>query len=146
MSKIKIQESGFHKFTGDIGGVEFENGISLEDMSRSEIKRFSASMRVVEVLTEEEDGVVTGDQLGVSADLVKQKNTSAPVHKKLDEIDEDSRNDAKDDIITRDQLEFIADQRGIHGVREIASQFGVKGKSISEIIDGVIEAQKADDK
>jgi len=144
MAVVKINEVGFNKFTGEIGGIEFVNGISVEDLSKSDVQRMGASMRIEEVLHEDEGGVVTGNQLGVAADLAKGVDVSAKVQKKVTIVEEpivkeelivdDSIVDEDGNEYTVKSVEEIADKGGINAVREVAKKFGVKGNSIAGII------------
>ena len=42
---------------------------------------------------------------------------------------------------TREELESIADNEGIAGLRVIGNQVGVKAKGIVEMIEGILKAQ-----
>lgn len=43
---------------------------------------------------------------------------------------------------TREQLESVADEKGIKGLREIAEPLAVSGRSVGDLIERIVEAQK----
>ncbi len=167
MTRVKIEESGFDKFTGDMGGTEFVNGVSVGDLSIADVNRLGASVRVVEVLEDEEGGIVTGAQMGVGSVLAESRDVSYEVQAQdaQDGLDKEAYGDFKENegeeidaeegqeaeeakealqvIYTKEQLEKIADEKGADGVREIAKKLDVKGRSIVELIKGIISAQEA---
>jgi hypothetical protein len=48
--------------------------------------------------------------------------------------------------VTRENLEKIADESGISGLRDIGNQYGVKASSIAKLIDDILAASTADQK
>jgi hypothetical protein len=42
---------------------------------------------------------------------------------------------------TREELESLADEQGISGLRVVGNRLGVKAKGIVEMIDGIMKAQ-----
>lgn len=44
--------------------------------------------------------------------------------------------------MTREELEAIADEKGISGLREIGNELGVKSNSIEDLIGKILAAQK----
>lgn len=42
---------------------------------------------------------------------------------------------------TREQLEQIADEKGMAGLRRVADEFGIKGKSIPGLIEAILQKQ-----
>ena len=42
---------------------------------------------------------------------------------------------------TREQLEQVADEKGMAGLRRIADEFGLKGKSIPGLIEAILQKQ-----
>lgn len=154
MAIIRINESGWHKFSGNMGGIEFIDGVSVEDVSRNEMQRISAAVRIQEVISQDESGDVDGKQLGVTADLSRGMGTSAIVKQKEtiveDAVEEELEVaevvavDEDGEEYTREVLELIADKEGIIGLRKIAEKFGVKGNSIVRIIDGILDLTSED--
>ena len=150
MPIVKINEPGFDQFNGDIGGTMFENGVSVESVGERDVQRLSASMRIE---------TLEGKQLGIAARLVE--NACIPASLELEstvtadgvqdneglivgeEPDASNVNEAQEGY-TRSELEQIADEKGIAGLRGIAAPMNVKGVSILALIDGILRKQKGE--
>ncbi|MCG5512853.1 hypothetical protein [Ectothiorhodospira shaposhnikovii] len=144
--KLRIVEPGWEFYTGPFSGVMFLNGVSTRDVTKFEEDRIAASVRVVS-----EDG----QAVGAANDIIRGKDLRAEV------VPESARADAEsekvtveavqeppvakkvsdDKVWTQEELESVADSRGIAGLREIGEPLGVRSKSIKELIDGIIKAQ-----
>jgi hypothetical protein len=148
MSIIKIEGGPLAGYNGEMVGVQFEDGVSVESVSPQMINRLAAVMNIVIV--------ETGEQAGVAANLVKFKGESfeeelavaeAETEVEFTEVSEEIGTDGAEQpataLYTKEDLEAIADKSGIAGVREVGDKFGVKGTSIGGIINGIIEAQNA---
>lgn len=68
MPQIRLLKKGFDNFTGFIGQVEFENGLSVESVSAREAARFGAAFPCE---------TVDGEQVGPSARLTQMKHEGA---------------------------------------------------------------------
>jgi hypothetical protein len=121
--KIKIVGAGWQGFTGYFGMTEFVDGVSAHEVSDIEAKRIAA---VVQVETLEGTDPSAAQQIIDSRAqpliLATTPVVEAPVQDKpvMDH--------------TAEELAAIADKGGIKALREAAEPFGVKGKSITEII------------
>lgn len=141
--KVRIDEQGFDKYNGDIGGIEFVDGVSVHELSDREVMRLSASMRVVEL--------ESGKQQGTSVTLAESRDLEAEVVEKLPIAEPEPVVEVQKPVVseevanlgkyTREGLEAIADKQGVAGLREIANNFEVKGRSIVELVDGILKAQ-----
>lgn len=148
LKHLKLLESGFTKATGNIGGMEFVDGVSVDPLTPSQASRISASMRAE---------FVDGGNSSAAGLLVSEKDTSAEVVQKMEQATEAAKPKTKtsvdlylervekvskvETVYSRADLEFIADEDGIAELRKVAAKFDVKGKSIAQIIDGVLRAQ-----
>ncbi|MGZ8172588.1 MAG: hypothetical protein ACXWT0_01670 [Methylobacter sp.] len=139
MSVVRIIDQGWDSFTGDLGGIEFIDGVSVRALTDREISRLGAGMRV--------ESVESGLQLGIGAQLAAAVNDPM-VAESYGLGSEEVLEDAVANVApaqpgpayTREQLEAIADTGGIVELRKVAETMGVKGKSIAQLIDGVLEA------
>lgn len=141
--KIRIDEVGYENYTGQLGMVDFVDGVSVNEVSQSELNRMAVVIRVVNVESEE--------QVGSLVDMQKNNDYTFPVEEVLVNIPEpeqapaDSQAPADDTagkaIYSREQLEALADKEGIAGLREVAETFGVKGTSIVGLIQEILDAQ-----
>lgn len=160
--KIRLIEPGMKRFTGFIAEVEFKDGVSIEDVTRREADLIASAMR-----TEAVDGdtplaaarSVAGKD--VSAEVVKalkrgDEDTEAdesveievPEGTEVEGVDEVPEDEEVQDAVaveapstyTFEQLAAVADEKGIVGLREIAAEFGVKGRSVKDLIGNILEA------
>ncbi|OAD82877.1 hypothetical protein ATN89_17495 [Comamonas thiooxydans] len=131
MKHLKITEAGYEGFSGYFGIIAFKDGISASPVSDIEFKRMQALLRVEqhgdEITDTNEPAVVT-----------LKSAAAAPAPEPLVTVDEKP---AAGEAWTRDALEAVADKSGIKGVREIAAPLGVSGKSITDLITGILAAQ-----
>ena len=165
--KIKLTEPGFTKMTGEIGDIEFKDGVSVDDVSRTQMNRIGSAMRVERldggIVTEAErytkskqesapmlEKLATGtvvDEKSPDEDEVKSPDEDEVKSSDEDEVkspDEDEVKSSDEDPVaslTKDELSKIADEKGIAGLREVAEGFGVKSKSIPDLIEKILAAQ-----
>lgn len=163
MPKIKLTSQGFQNVTGLIGSIEFEDGVSVENISLREAERLGALTSVVDADTGEELNVGKGVETRLRANNVKTRpseSTKAP-KQEADESDADTEKDAQNDAgeatdtdadsdqteakaYTEAQLGDIADKEGMAGLRKIAEQFNVTDKSVRGLIVKILQAQAAE--
>lgn len=150
--KIKIIEKGWEGYNGPLGTIHFENGVSTNPFSHAEGLRIGANIQVVEVDDEgnELGGVGLGHEfqtivkMGIETIPLLPTDAERAASAVLEPIVEEEtkpviEGDAK--VHTREELEAIADAKGIKGLREIADPLGAKSNSIPALIDAIIEAQ-----
>ena len=77
MPKIKLTQSGMTNYSGHLGTVLFENGISVESPSSAEINRLAALTRLETI---DDDGKEAG-QAGLAAKMAGSRSVPAPVVK-----------------------------------------------------------------
>lgn len=125
--RIKITEKGWAGFTGHMGSVEFVDGISVDDIGQGDAAHLASLISV--------ENVANGQNPSVAQRLIDVQDVSMPVEKQV------VASIAAPSDHSKESLEKIADAQGIKGVREIAEPMGLKGNSISELIDKVLKAQ-----
>jgi hypothetical protein len=139
--RIRIEEPGWAGFTGHFGTVEFLDGVSVDPVPWIEQQRLAGLIRFASA----EDGE-DGAQLGPSAELSRNRDRGAddPMVARVEQMiiapDGEARLVAS--TVTREELEAVADAKGITGLREIAKGWNVKGRSVNELINEILEAQK----
>jgi hypothetical protein len=94
---IRLLEQGFTTFSGHLGEVEFENGVSVESLSRSQIDRIASSIR-----TESFEGEAVG-----SANDLLDRSHEAPVVAPLATLEEELI--AADAAKTESELKELAE-------------------------------------
>jgi hypothetical protein len=155
MVRIKIVQAGWEGFSSNLGTTVFEDGIA--ECSELEANRIGATIQIVRLNDDDEDdGVVNISHeitkiKGVSAEVAPRLRTTAERLEEEPETEgevEGSEEETEDDeteatIYTEEQLQEIADESGIRGLREISDPLGVKSTKIAELIQKILEAQDA---
>jgi hypothetical protein len=152
MAKLRLTQPSFEAYSGQMGLLDFVDGLSTTDVDSKKAIRMAAVM-----LCEWEDG----GNPGVTQSLLDNTNTSAPVFNgKQDGSDHDVaakrviaepadsslqiasevKPVATGERLTREQIEDLADKGGIKSLREIADPKGIKGNSIKELIEAILKA------
>lgn len=143
--RLRVIESGWDGYSGYVGTVLFERGVSVDLVSFREQQILGGILRV-ESMDEGEEGT----QLGPAAELVRSRDIDAD-HERVAAtaqgvpVGEHGEVRLAVERYTREELEEIADRRGISGLRDIAAPYGVKGRSITELINEILQAQNAGD-
>lgn len=169
--RVKITQKGWETYSSDLGGVQFENGVSTTHLSRQEAMALGAFVTVVEI---DENGVELGvvspaeellkvskmsarvDRSTLVAERIQTKPSDTPEIENLtDTVADDPVMEArikqaeaerqpapKPAVFTQADLEAVASAKGINGLREIGTPLGVKNTSIRGLIDEILVAQK----
>ncbi len=130
--KIKITQAGWAGYTGLLGMVEFADGVSVDECSRADAAHIGGIVSIEDVETGRNPSAA---QLIVDSGLIEApvEVVVAPASDAL----------AATQVHSKESLELVADARGIKGVREIGDELGLKGNSISELIEKILHAQAA---
>lgn len=143
--KLRLTAPGWETYTGQMGVMFFENGVSTADVLPLD------AVRVAGVIGAEwEDGTPAN----VSQIYLDNAHTAAPSEAATEAWSEkvaetavklvetlETLRDIK--TYTEDELAAIADAKGVNGLREIATPLGVKSNSIRGLIDGILKAAGA---
>ena len=168
--RVKITQKGWECYNADLAGVLFVNGVSSTDMSRQEAMRLGAFVSVVEINEAgEELGPVSPaeemvriskmtarvDRSTMVSSKIQTEPTHSPVIENLtDTVADDPIMAArvlqalaekplppKPIALTQVDLEAIASEKGINGLREIGNPLGVKNTSVRGLISEILVAQ-----
>lgn len=132
MFKVRIDRDGWESFTGQLGTVEFKDGVSVRPLTEREVQFLGASIRIVRADTDE--------QVGVGVTVKEGRKHSAKVVEPL-KTETEEQKEAPVLKYDRDKLDEIASEGGIKAIREVANEFGVKGVQISSMIEDILKAQ-----
>ncbi|MBE0438044.1 MAG: hypothetical protein IBX56_19875 [Methylomicrobium sp.] len=133
MSKIRITQPGMETYTGFLSDIEFEDGVSLEDVTKMQAQRIAGAISMMM----EEDGL----DPSAAAELTRFKlSQTQPEFKPGEEVVALKR--VFD--FTEEALMDIADKKGIAGLREFAEPYGVKSNSIMGLIDALLSLKAND--
>lgn len=159
--KIKLTQPGFETYSGQMGVLFFENGLTTADVKSNDAWRLAAQF-----LCEWEDG----SSVSVAQSILDHANTStndllpeltadqalAQEAQAFSQVYGDSNPtlviadtavapDAfvEGKIYTEEELGAVADENGIAGMRAIADTMGIKGNSIAGLIADILAKQAA---
>lgn len=146
--KIKITQAGWEGFTGDLGSVEFVDGVNVEGISRREALVLGSFVTVVELA---DDGSELGP-VSPAHELVVVSNLTAPVVEELERgVEQEPEPEAEkvDEAVApvalplyvEAELKAIADAKGIAGLRDIGDKLDVKDTSVRGLIAKILHAQ-----
>lgn len=158
--KVRLTQSGFESYTGQMGVMFFEDGLSTTDVSLNDAIRLSAVMSA---------SWENGDSISIAQRLIDEADTPAPVMRQIGdeggevtiEIPEGEESEVEEVVAeqtaavevaseaveqsakvvyTAEELAAIADKEGINGLRAIAEPHGIKNNSIRGLIDAIVKA------
>jgi len=150
--KLRLTQPGYEHFTGQMGTVFFEDGLSTAD-----VKAIDAVRMAAQFLCQWEDGTTAS----VAQSILDHAHTTTnglPAELNADQALATQRAEAAalagvdvqpdgtaapGKVYTEDELATIADEHGIKGLRAIAEPLGVKGNAIAELIRAILAKQGA---
>lgn len=138
--RIRIAQDGWGGYTGDFGQVAFKDGVSVDLVPWLEQQRLGG---LIMIESAEEDEV--GTQVSPSAELLRNRDRpfDESVLAAVEAIVTTPAGEVRvaGSLHTREELEAIADRKGLAGLRDVAKAWGVKGRGIAELIRDILEAQ-----
>lgn len=137
--KLRLTQPGWESYSGQMGVIQFKDGVSVGDVLEIDAVRVSAVM-----LCEWEDGSTSS----VTKRLLEEADTPAPDLESLKQKEAEKAAAAQPKKekpkFTEAELEKVADEKGITGLRELAEPFGIKSNSIRGLIDALVKAAAAE--
>jgi hypothetical protein len=138
MNKLRIVQENWAGYTGDFGGVEFFDGVSVELVDDRRARRLANIIRI-EIAEGERQGVNPSD----SQMLIDMKNLPMDIEASV--VAQTLVTSAMAPVQhTRESLEKIADESGIAGIRKISDPMGLKSNAVNKLIEMVLRAQSPD--
>jgi hypothetical protein len=137
--KLRLTQAGFENFTGQMGVVWFENGLSTTDVLPIDGVRISAAIGAAW-----EDGSMPnkGEMYLTAADAPAHVGTSGKTFTPQSTAPAaPEAAPAVGTLFTEEQLAKVADEKGIAGLREIGDPIGAKGTSIVGLIAEILKKQ-----
>lgn len=129
--KLRLIGKGFENYTGRIGVVEFVNGLSVTTPHQMDVHRLTCTIGA-----RWEDGSPSSVGEGYEAMRHVGAPTDSEAKAQAAKVAEKAY---KGKRYTEAELGAIADEKGIAGLREVGEAVGVKGKSIKELMDGILK-------
>lgn len=139
--KLRLTQAGFENYTGQMGVVQFKDGLSESDVLPIDAIRIAAAIGA-----EWEDGSAAN----VGDMYLNNMHTPAYVgmaEKPVEEVVVEAKTEQTETTakpaaaFTQEELAQIADEKGIAGLREVADPLGVKGTSIVGLMEAIMKAQ-----
>lgn len=132
--KLKLTAAGFETYTGQMGVVWFEDGLSTDDVLPVDAVRIAGVMGA-----EWEDGT------SANVSQIYLDNMNTPAVQGMADKQSEPTSVKKENLVstvqyTEDELAAIADKDGIVGLRAIAEPMGIKGQSIKSLLEGILKA------
>ena len=137
--KLKIVEPGWTNFSGDFGGVEFVDNVSVREVTEREAYSLS---NLVRIETLDGSNPSSSQQQLDIVHVAMDTETFAEGSVSLQSVVEEALSTLQ--RYDRDALQGIADSKGIEGLRAIATPMSLQGKSINALISSILNAQGID--
>ena len=152
--KLKLIGKQFVNFTGQFGGIDWENGISVNDVNPIEANRIASIVgakfldgsdasecdKIISMKNMESPYRQTSRPLTVE----EIKNFEKEKNKRPLDVEKENKSQPKKQtlkIYTREELEKIADEKGLNGLREVAVPYGVTANKVSSLIFKILDRQ-----
>jgi len=148
--KLRLTAKGFEKYTGQMGVIQFKDGLSEGDVLPVDAVRVAGVIgaewedgspaNVNELLLrnmQNEAPVGRVTEQGTDEPPVEVESEEAPVEVVAEETPAEPAH-----VYTAEELAEVADKKGIAGLREIGDSIGVKGTSIVGLIEAILKAQE----
>lgn len=158
--RLKIIESNMSNFTGEMSGVVFEDGVSIESVSQRDADRIGAILRCKYLenpeapLGETERMATLRARSTGAPDVVGQITmreakgeepaTAEPVTEQTATTEPEPQAEVVErpkTSYTRATLESIADKGGINAIRAIGEPLGIRGREVDKMIDAILASQ-----
>ncbi len=137
--KLRLIGRGFENYTGAIGVVNFVDGLSTTTPHQMDVNRLTCTIGA-----RWDDGSPSS----VGERYEAMRNVGAPTDAEVKAAAVQVQEVQKQDVgkrYTAQELAAIADAKGIAGLREVGETLGVKGKSIKELIEGILKVAGAEE-
>lgn len=152
MTYLKIVSKGWEGYNGHLNIISFKDGVSTTPVPQLIADRIAGAVSVVKCDAEGNVGEKP-EAVGIQNRLVSESAARAAILEPLERMTEKEKTfEAKLDaarsltapvetLYTRAELEAIADEKGIKGVRVVGDAWKVKGKAIPVLIESILAAQ-----
>jgi hypothetical protein len=140
--RLKILDPGLSDYTGSFGSVEFVHGTSVGEVSWREGVALGSITQIVDA-----DDLTYQINPAADHDRMRETTSDDPVVQAFGKTVVNPEGELKSAAMqkfTREELEKIADEKGLAGVRNIANAVGRTGRSIVQCIDNILDEQGND--
>lgn len=149
--KLRLTQAGFETYSGQMGVVMFENGLSVGDVLPIDAVRISAAIGATwEDGTAANVGEMYLNSMDVPAHVgggINSMTPPAPLEVSNEGVLTDASASVEaapaGQVWTEEALAKVADEKGIAGLRAIGDPLGAKGTSIVGLIAEILKKQTA---
>lgn len=137
--RLRLIEAGWEGFSDFFGTVQFKDGVSVEPVAWVEQQRLGGMIRMVSAEDGENDAGV-----GPAEDLTRGRDrlhTPELVDAGKTIIQANGVITVAGALMTRQELEAVADAKGLAGLRDVAKPWGVTDRSVIGLINAILRAQ-----
>ena len=146
--RMRLVQTGYENYTGPIGPFEFEDGVSVEHIPLFQRDRLAVAFQLVEINDDgTEQGAGPAERLlrdkVIEAESTAPLERQAPDEKQREELSVLMKGEKIPVLRSEANLNAVADNQGIAGLRLIAEEWNVRSKAIPTLITLILGAQKA---
>ncbi len=143
MRQLRITERGWETYTGLLGRIMFENGLSVGPVTDMDMERVGAVVSVVDAGTNRQVGAAqsVNDTYNSPAPVVEPMKVSEGTGGEGASEEQVAPNAKRVKIWTEQELYEVADKGGINAVREIAEPMKVKAVAIRDLVKRIVAHQ-----
>lgn len=143
--KIRIVDKGWAGFSGELGTTIFVDGVSVDDVSATDIERIGASVLIEHVGAEGvQIGPASMDLASYNLRAIVESARSRKVKPAVEAVTERTvvKPEGEDGRVwTLDELGEVADSKGIAGLREIAAPLNLRARGVHELMQLIVKTQ-----
>lgn len=145
--KLRLTQEHYETFTGQMGVVFFENGLSTDDVKASDAVRMASQFlcawedgttaSVAQSLLDHSHATIGTIGVEMNADQAIKQEADRSKHEE-DKLNARVEKPKMPVGYTEKELSAIADEQGIKGLRAIAEPLGIKSNSIESLIEALV--------
>lgn len=153
---IRLTQPGWETYTGQVGVIDFVDGLSTDDVSTKDATRLAA---VVNCKWEESEKPVSPTELllhvqNVEAPIIPERERGEDEQVVSEPVEPQATQEPEVPAvqvpkISMDKVEALIAAEGINGLRKLAEPLGIKGRSVADLLAalervGAIEKAKTE--
>ncbi|MEO9497588.1 MAG: hypothetical protein ABJG42_24155 [Vibrio splendidus] len=148
--RIRLVQESMRNYSGHLGDIYFENGVSVDHVAPAQAHRMAVIMPI-ETLNGEDPSMLN---MMHELHYASSENVGDVIRGRMKELEGDDKHHEEAPVVAksaepvesaqlyqRETLEDIADKEGIAGLRKLGDAHEIKGRSISELIEELLQVQ-----
>jgi hypothetical protein len=135
MKNLRITEPGWEGYSGPLYGVMFADGLSVEPATPMIASLIAGNIRV-----EDDEGKNPSDSQAILDSRDVSMDAEMPIENITGVVSAVTIPGVDGRPYTREELEAVAAEKGIEGLRDIVGEQDVKANSIVKLIENMLKA------